>query len=91
MRHINLSYFGTADPSYYHIDCTHLQGEPFFYARNITEPQLPGYVAVSVQNLHGGLGFSDKMREFYQPLLKREPVTVIGHSIFVYWIDRPWW
>jgi 4-amino-4-deoxy-L-arabinose transferase-like glycosyltransferase len=90
VRHINLSYFGTADPAYYRIDCTHLPGEPFFEEELTGDPRLPGFVAVSVTNLRG-LYFPDNARNLYKPLLDTEPAAVIGHSIYVYWVTQPWW
>ena len=90
VRHINLSYFGTADAAYYGIDCTHLPGAPFFDEKLIGSPRLPGYVAVSVTNLRG-LYFSESARDLYKPLLDTKPAAVIGYSIYVYWVDRPWW
>lgn len=86
---INLSYFGTASPAYYGIDCTHLPGAPFFVPKP-KMPDLPGYVAISVTNLHG-VYLTPRMREFYAPLIDRQAVTTIGHSIHVYWVEEPWW
>lgn len=88
--HVNLSYFGTADPAYYGLDCTYLPGSPFFARSRVTWPQLPGFVAVSVTSLHGPY-LSEFGREFYRPLLAEPPVAVIGNSIFVFWKTEPWW
>jgi len=90
VRHINLSYFGTADPAYYKIDCTYLPGGAFFDEPLVKDPQLPGFVAVSVTNLRG-VYFSEGWRNIYRPLLEMEPVAVIGYSIYVYQVERPWW
>jgi len=90
VQHINLSYFGTADPAYYKINCTHLPGAPFFDEPLVTEPKLPGFVAVSATNLRG-VYFDERWRDFYKPLLETKPVTNIGYSIYVYWVERPWW
>jgi hypothetical protein len=87
---INLSYFGTADPAYYGIRCTYLSGGPFYAESQVSAPQLPGYVAVSVTNLRG-VYFNEETRRYYDRLLERKPVATIGHSIHVYWIERPWW
>ena len=89
MERINLSYFGTALPAYYGIECDYLPGSPFFVARP-KMPQLPGWVAVSVTNLHAVYLGPDE-RRFYAPLLEREPDATIGHSIHVYRIEEPWW
>jgi hypothetical protein len=51
---------------------------------------LPGFVAVSVTNLRGAY-LSDAVRNLYAPLQNQEPVAVLGYSIYVYWIERPWW
>ncbi len=90
VNHVNLSYFGTADPSYYGVNCTHLPGAPFFAQRQIVAPALPGYVAISATNLIGPY-FNERGREFFRPLLEREPDHVIGNSIHVYWVEEPWW
>jgi hypothetical protein len=90
VQYINLAYFGTADPAYYGIHCTHMPGAPF-YAENLVRPlQLPGYVAISVTNLRG-VYLNDFDREVYAKLLALKPVDVIGYSIHVYWMDKPWW
>jgi hypothetical protein len=88
VHHINLSYFGTADPAYYKIDCTYLYGGPFYDDNLVANPSLPGFVAISVNNLRG-LYFPDASRRVYRPLLEMEPAAVIGYSIYVYWVDRP--
>lgn len=90
VHHINLSYFGTADPKYYKIDCTYLPGGPFFDDKLVSSPSLPGFVAVSVTNLRG-VYFPEATRDLYRPLLDMEPAAVIGYSIYVYWVDQPWW
>ncbi len=86
---INLSYFGMADPTYYGIEYTRLPAA-FVPLDQIQPPQLPGYVAVSVTNLRG-LYLNDNGKAFYRPLLERKPDAVIGYSIYVYWVERPWW
>jgi 4-amino-4-deoxy-L-arabinose transferase-like glycosyltransferase len=90
VSHINLGYFGTADPAYYKINCTYLPGGPFFDEDRVGLPRLPGYVAVSATNLRG-VYFSQAWRYFYAPLLKIKPVATIGYSIYVYPVQRPWW
>jgi len=57
---------------------------------NVRGPRLPGYVAVSVQNLHGILR-DTSVPDFYTPLLERQPAAVIGYSIYVYWVETNWW
>lgn len=89
VRHINLAYFGTADPAYYGINCTRLPSA-FLAPALVQKPQLPGYVAVSVTNLHGAL-LRGRLRSFYWPLLDEKPVAVIGYSIYVYRVEREWW
>ena len=90
VQHINLSYFGTADPAYYKMNCTHLPGAPFFAQQLVKGPDLPGFVAVSATNLRG-VYFDERSRDFYQPLLLTKPAAVIGYSIYVYRVERPWW
>jgi len=90
VRHINLSYFGTADPAYYKIDCTYLPGGPFFDEQFVGKVSLPGYVAVSVTTMRGPY-FPDSERGFYRPLLDMKPTAMIGYSIYVYWVNAQWW
>ena len=90
VEHINLSYFGNADPDYYGIRCTHLPGTPFFAKDQVQGPWVPGYLAVSATNLRGTY-LPEEARKFYWPLLAKRPVAVIGHSIHVYWVDSAWW
>ena len=85
---INLCYFGTADPAYYGIDCALLPGSLLLNAAQ--SPRLPGYVAISVTNLRG-VYFTEKLRQYYAPLQKQSPVAKIGHSIFIYRLEAPWW
>lgn len=83
---INLSYFGSADPAYYGIDCRHLPGGPFY---EVGPPELPGYIAVSVTNLRGA-HFNERGRDLYAPLLQRKPVAVLGYSIHIYRVEELW-
>ena len=90
VQSVNLSYFGHADPVYYGINCAYLPPTPFFAKGRDSAPRFPGYVAVSVQNLIG-VALDPPHRDFYEKLLGSEPVAVIGYSIRVYWVERPWW
>ena len=91
LTEINLAYFGSADPAYYGIHPVYLPGsESYVPIEQIKAPRLPGYVAISATLLTGVL-VDESRRDFYKPLLARTPEAVIGHSINVYWVDRPWW
>lgn len=90
VSHINLGYFGTADPGYYGIRYTRLPGSYLFSGDRIGIPQLPGYVAVSATILEG-VYLRDGEKTYYTPLRELEPAAVIGYSINVYWLERPWW
>jgi tetratricopeptide (TPR) repeat protein len=83
VTHINLAYFGQADPAYYNIDATLLPGT----TGRVSKPQLPGYVAVSATIL-SGVYLPPPGRLLYSPLRRLAPVAEIGHSIYVYWLDR---
>jgi hypothetical protein len=90
VEEINLSYFGTADPGYYGIRWARLPGMLENFTPNTRGVRLPGYVAVSVQNLHSAHRDAP-VPEFYIPLLERKPTAVIGYSIHVYWVETNWW
>jgi hypothetical protein len=88
VSHINLAYFGTAYPRYYGMNATMLPGSEYFQpGPNV---QLPGYVAISATVLRG-VYLGSEERAFYRPFLNMAPVASVGHSIFVYWVERPWW
>lgn len=87
VNHINLAYFGQADPDYYMIDATYLPGVPAFAIDRVTRPQLPGYVAISSTVL-SGVYLAPPWRLFYRPFLDLEPQAVIGNSLRVYWVER---
>ena len=88
VSHINLAYFGTASPPYYGINAALLPGSAYFQPNPRVE--LPGYVAISATLLRG-VYFTSDGREFYRPFQHLTPVASIGHSIFVYWVEQPWW
>ena len=90
--HINLAYFGVAEPSYHGINRTDLWGTtiPGVAPSAMGPPKLPGYVAVSV-TLLDGVPFGERERQFYAPLRERAPAATIGGSIRVYWVETPWW
>ncbi len=90
VQEINLAYFGPADPSYYGMRFNRLVGSTQFVEDQLSPPKLPGYVAISTMVLTGVV-FKPAYRDTYKSFLDREPVAVIGHSIRVYWVDRPWW
>jgi tetratricopeptide (TPR) repeat protein len=87
VEHINLAYFGTADPAYYGIDATHLPGAPTFAEPYIAKPRLPGYVAISA-TVASGVYLDRRWRLFYRPFTDLKPVADVGHSIRVYWVER---
>jgi thioredoxin-like negative regulator of GroEL len=84
VQHVNLAYFGTADPRYYGIERTALPGTPFVRSE---KPRLPGYVAISTTIL-SGVYLEPHWRMFYRGFSTLTPVDVIGHTIRVYWVVR---
>lgn len=81
---IYIDYFGGADVKYYF-------GKkflPWWGTRDPAEFQRPNYLAVSATFLQGGRGEPapgfDQPTGYYLWLNQYTPVTVIGHSIFVY-------
>ncbi len=88
VQHINLAYFGNAYPPYYGINATYLPGSAFY--TQTPNVQLPGYVAISATVLRG-VYLDEPGRAFYKSFQNRAPVMTIGHSIFIYWVEQPWW
>jgi len=92
VSHINLAYFGFADPHYYGIDCTFLPGSPGWVGQEQLQlPRLPGYVAVSATLLRGVYAPTALDKEFFDRLAKLTPVDAVGHSIFIFRVERPWY
>jgi tetratricopeptide (TPR) repeat protein len=87
VEHVNLAYFGTADPTYYGLKCTYLPGTPELNAVAIQKPVLPGYVALSV-NMLSGQYLRPEWRMYYEGFRELRPVADLGHSIRVYWVER---
>ncbi|MGH9239723.1 MAG: tetratricopeptide repeat protein [Vicinamibacterales bacterium] len=87
VAHVNLAYFGSADPAYYGIDCTHLPGAPTFALPLITKPRLPGYVAISA-TVASGVYLSPSWRLFYRGFRDQTPVATIGNALHVYWVEH---
>ena len=86
VNHINLAYFGQADPEYYGIRCTYLPARSAFADRVRSRPVLPGFVAISATTLSGTY-LPPEWRAFYEQFRTRTPVASIGHSILVYWVE----
>ncbi len=86
VAHVNLAYFGTADPAYYGIDVTYLPGSPSFAIDLVAKPRLPGYVAISPTIL-SGVYLPPQWRMFYSPFWTREPAAIIGNTMRIYWVD----
>ena len=82
IEHVYLSYFGTADPRSYSFSFTPMIGSPFFLEKEFQTFSGPGYIAISATNL-----FGEKQNE-YLPLIAENPVHIIGHSIYIYRIER---
>jgi hypothetical protein len=89
---ISLGYWGHADPQYYGIKCTYLPGAPGWIDDALLQrPRLPGYVAVSATLLQGVYAENEGQRNYYRRLLlSHTPAAIIGHSIYVYYLDRQW-
>ncbi len=87
VEHINLAYFGQADPAYYGINCTHLPGAPGFATDAIARPRLPGYVAIS-PTIMQGVYAPPQWQMFYEPFADLEPAAVLGHALRVYWVEE---
>jgi hypothetical protein len=87
VSHINLAYFGTADPAYYRIDCTHLPGAPTFALSQIQKPRLPGYVAIGA-TIASGVYLDPRWRLFYRAFRSETPVATVGNALKLYWVDQ---
>ena len=87
---IKLSYFGSADPSYYGIDAEALPGYTAPHATRITREVRPGdLVAASVTNLWG-VYLEPEDRALLARFRPLEPIGRAGWSIRIYRADFAW-
>jgi hypothetical protein len=93
---VRLSYFGQADPAYYGIDYEPLPSWPLPPDGVTLAPwypldPAPGYYAISASNLAGTRLFDPNTYAWFRA---HEPLTIVGHSIFVYEVperEQPTW
>ena len=87
---LKLAYFGTADVKYYGVNADRLPGyQPAPPAATVRDIRPGDLVAVSATLLQG-LYVDEAMLPLMERLRSLPPVTVIGHSIFVYRADFAW-
>ena len=87
---IKLSYFGSADPAYYGIDCERLPGYAAPHPPRVTRQIRPGdVVAVSATNLQG-VYLDPEDRPLMERLRASKPVGRAGQSILIYRADFTW-
>ena len=85
-----LSYFGTADPEYYHVPADLLPGYMLPRPRQEIRSVVPGdIVAVSATNL-AAIYVEPDVRPLMALLRAREPIGHVGYSILVYRADFTW-
>jgi hypothetical protein len=90
VKKIKLSYFGSADPAYYGIDCERLPGYSAPHPPRVTRAIRPGdVVAVSATNLQG-VYLDPEDRPLMERLRRLEPVGRAGRSILIYRADFSW-
>jgi hypothetical protein len=87
IKKIQLAYFGTADPVYYGIDALYKAGTwSTVFSKQASQAsdhdrEEPKYIAISATHLAGLYFWPSNPYEKYQ---FREPVAVLGGSIFVF-------
>ncbi|MGD8894506.1 MAG: glycosyltransferase family 39 protein [Acidobacteriota bacterium] len=87
---VKLSYFGSADPAYYGIDCERLPGYSAPHPPRVIREIHPGdVVAVSATNLQG-VYLDPEDRPLMERLRRLEPIGRAGRSILIYRADFAW-
>lgn len=89
-KKLYLSYFGIADPAAYGIKAIHIPGG-WGAQEQWQDPDLnsPAVAAISATNLQG-IYFSPELRKAYHDVfLAREPMEVLGGTIYLYPIPLP--
>jgi len=87
---VKLSYFGSADPSYYGLDAEMLPGTMSPRPSRVTREIRPGDVlAVSATNLQG-VYLEPEDRRLMERIRALTPLGDVGHSILVFRSDFTW-
>jgi hypothetical protein len=87
---LKFSYFGSADPAYYGIDCEYLPGYMAPRPARVVRDVKPGdLLAVSATNLQG-VYLDPEDRPLMDRLRKESPLARVGYSIFIYKADFAW-
>jgi hypothetical protein len=87
---VKLSYFGSADPAYYGIDCERLPGYSAPHPPRVIREIRPGdVIAVSATNLQG-VYLDPEDRPLMERLRRLEPIGRAGRSILIYRADFAW-
>jgi len=90
VERIKLSYFGSADPSYYGIDAEALPGYSAPHPARVTRAVRPGdLVAVSATNLQG-VYLDPEDRPLMERFRRSTPIDQVGYSILIYRADFTW-
>ena len=88
--HLKLSYFGSADPSYYGIPADLLPSHMLPPPREVLRAVRPGdLLAVSATNLQG-LYLAAEDKPLMAILRSRRPLDNVGYSILIYRADFNW-
>jgi hypothetical protein len=87
---IKLSYFGSADPSYYGIEADALPGYSAPHPARVIREVRPGdLVAVSATNLQG-VYLDPEDRPLMERFRRSTPIDQVGYSILIYRADFAW-
>jgi hypothetical protein len=87
---VKLSYFGSADPSYYGIDAELLPSTMSPRPAHVIRDVRPGDVlAVSATNLQG-VYLDDEDRRLMERVRALPPLGDVGHSLFLFRSDFTW-
>jgi hypothetical protein len=90
IRHVKLSYFGTADPAYYAIPGDLLPSHMLPPPREVTREVKPGeLLAVSATNLQG-VYLAPEDQPLMARLRQQRPIDDVGHSILIYRAEFAW-
>jgi hypothetical protein len=90
VSHVKLSYFGSADPSYYGLDASMLPSTMSPRPAQVTREIQPGDIlAVSATNLQG-VYLEAEDRRLMEHIRGLTPLGDVGHSILIFRSDFTW-
>jgi Flp pilus assembly protein TadD len=86
IQFLYFGFYGAAEPQYYGIDAVYLPGSWVTGDSPVNKSNdVPAYLAISATHLYGPV---PDVEEFVKPFTTIAPIATVGHSIYIYSMER---